>query len=228
MIEIIPNWHPLLVHFTIALLVTSAALFVLSALFKTHHWRGQWLTAANWNLWIGSGFAVLTVLAGWYAYNTVAHDTPSHVAMTTHRNWALVTTAVVLALALWSVLRYRASRLPHAPFLAAVLLSAALLLITGWHGAEAVYRYGLGVMALPKAEGDGHAHEHAEGEGHDTDVSAAHEDDGHAHDAPAPATADQQPAGATSPANAGADHAADPSGSQGRVHTHADGTVERH
>lgn len=169
MIEIIPNWHPILVHFTIALLSTSVGLFVLATILSSHRWRDQWLNAANWNLWVGTSFAILTVLAGWYAYNTVAHDTPSHEAMTIHRNWALVTLVVFLLIAGWSVVIYRAGKKVAAPFLVAAVVGAGLLMTTGWLGAEAVYRYGLGVMSLPQSDGDGHAHEHADGEGHGHD-----------------------------------------------------------
>jgi len=35
-----------------------------------------------------------------------------------------------------------------------------LLANTAWHGAENVYRYGLGVMSLPQQESEGHAHNH--------------------------------------------------------------------
>jgi uncharacterized membrane protein len=221
MLEIIPNWHPLLVHFTLGLLLVAVALYVIVVMAGSHRWHTQWLHAANWNLWIGGAFTILTVLAGWYAYNTVAHDTPSHAAMTTHRNWALVTTAVILLLAVWSVLRYRDGKLPNVPFLAVALVSAGLLLTTGWHGAEAVYRYGLGVQSLPQAEGAGHAHEHAGGEGH-THAEAGSQPDKEKGEA-GPAENNDAEA-AAGDGRGQADHPE----TEGRVHTHADGTVERH
>ena len=179
MLEIIPNWHPILVHFAIALLSTSVGLFVLAAVLDSHRWRDQWLNAANWNLWVGTGFSILTALAGWYAYNTVAHDTPSHEAMTMHRNWALVTLVVFLLIAGWSVTIYRSRKKVTASFLVAAMVGAGLLMTTGWLGAEAVYRYGLGVMSLPQSEGDGHAHEHADGGGHGGDEKTEMEKDHH-------------------------------------------------
>jgi len=191
MIEIVPNWHPLFVHFTVALLSVAVVLFVLAALLKGYVLRGQWLTVARWNLWLGIGFAVITVIAGWYAYNTVAHDTPSHAAMTEHRNWALVTLAVFVLLGVWSVWRHRAGTEPNAPFLAGLVIALALLMSTAWHGGELVYRYGLGVMSLPKAEGDDHSHEQVGTEGHGHEESAApapvqapakeHADEPHGH-----------------------------------------------
>ena len=156
MIEIIPNWHPLFVHFTVALLSISVGLFMFAWLLKEHRWRNQWLHAANWNLWLGAGFAIATVTAGWFAFNSVAHDPPSHAAMTDHRNWAFTTLAVVLLLALWSLRRYRNGREPHVPFMLVALIMAGLLVSTGWRGGELVYRYGLGVMSLPTSDEKGH------------------------------------------------------------------------
>lgn len=162
MIDIIPNWHPIFVHFTVALLSASAGFFLFATVFPGHRWREQWLSAAFWNLWGGGAASILTIAAGWYAFNTVTHDTPSHEAMTEHRNWALITAAVLLPVVVWSVRIYTRRQRVGAMFLGAMLLVGGLLLTTAWHGAELVYRHGLGVMSLPKpdATADGHGHGH--------------------------------------------------------------------
>lgn len=163
MIEIIPNWHPLLVHFAVGLLST-AVLFYLAAVFlsKRHPWKKQWLDMANWCLWTGCLFAIATATAGWFAYNSVAHDAASHAAMTVHRNWALPTDATFLLIGLWAIILARKERQPGFLFLSFAATAAVMLMITGWLGAEAVYRYGLGVMSLPTVEegADGHNHRH--------------------------------------------------------------------
>jgi 4-amino-4-deoxy-L-arabinose transferase-like glycosyltransferase len=116
-----------------------------------------------WSLWFGAGFTILTGLTGLYAYNTVAHDAPSHAAMTDHRNWAIVTISLFLFLAMWSVLRVRHKKVLGPVFVIGMVFAGGVLASTAWRGGEVVYRYGLGVMALPLTE-EGHAH--AEGEGH--------------------------------------------------------------
>ena len=85
MIEVIPNWHPIFVHFTIGLLLVSTLLYVVGFTLKCENL----LIAARLNLWLGSLITIATVLAGLNAYNTVAHDSASHLAMTDHRNWAI-------------------------------------------------------------------------------------------------------------------------------------------
>jgi len=183
--EIIPNWHPLLVHFTIALYATSALLFTLGYFGAENRWKAKITGAAYINLWLGAVITVLTVAAGIYAYNTVAHDAPSHLAMTDHRNWALATAAFFWGLAVWSAFRYRAGKAVGLFFVVALLIGAGLLGVTGFKGGDVVYRYGLGVMSLPKAEGEGHNHSHSHENGADHDhaaQAAPKTDDGHDHD----------------------------------------------
>lgn len=195
MINIIPNWHPIFVHFTIGLLSTAVVLYIAAMVIrKTHSWHVQWLIVANWCLWIGTIFAVVTATAGWFAFNSVAHDAASHVAMTTHRNWALSTLVLFLLIGIWSVLLVQKKRVPDKLFLTAALVAAVMLMITGWHGGEAVYRYGLGVLSLPDIDegeyGHNHHHDDKSVNTHATeevsDIEHNHEDehqhsDGHNH-----------------------------------------------
>jgi len=188
MIEIIPNFHPIFVHFTVALFSLSVGLFVVT-LFMEGPLKEQWLTVARWALWFGAGFTILTGLSGLDAYNTVDHDAPSHEAMTEHRNWAIATMSLFFPLAIWSFIRVRRQLALGTVFVLTMLIAGGLLASTAWHGGEVVFRYGLGVMSLPKPEGKGHSHHHADGDGHNHAHSAeatteeAHDhDDGDDHD----------------------------------------------
>lgn len=158
MFEVIPNWHPIFVHFSIALLSMSSLFFVLLKIMNQHPIKEQLRILAYWNLWLGTGFAVVTAIAGWFAYYSVAHDTPSHEAMTEHRNWALITLSVFVIISIWSIKQYKNIEDEGVTFTFIMVMAFVLLASTGWRGSEAVYRYGLGVMSMPKAEGDGHEH----------------------------------------------------------------------
>lgn len=161
--EIIPNWHPIFVHFSIALLSISSALLVVGKFAPQKYlWRNTALTVSRWNLLIGATISIITVLAGWYAYNTVNHDEPSHIAMTSHMKWALGTFSLFVVVATWSLTQ----RKKEVGFLlmAFQLFATLMLLITGFKGGELVYRHGLGVMSLPEAEAhEGHEHHHDHG-----------------------------------------------------------------
>jgi uncharacterized membrane protein len=176
-IEIIPNWHPIFVHFTVALLSLSALLYLAGLVLR----RPNLLIAARWNLWIGAGITIGTVLAGFYAYNTVAHDGPSHAAMTDHKNWALVTAFIFGVLAIWSLAKHRGAKSVSVGFVVLILLASGLLAVTGYKGGEVVYRHGMGVMRMPEISGDGghgsHAHgEDADGGHHGASETNEHED----------------------------------------------------
>jgi uncharacterized membrane protein len=182
MIEIIPNWHPIFVHFTVSLLGLAVLFFLLSWLFSEYRWSTQWRHTAFWMLWTGVAVSVFTVIAGWFAYNSVTHDTPSHAAMTEHRNWAVGTFVAYLVIGLWSLLIYRGKQKLNVVFFATALFATGLLITTAWHGGELVYRYGLGVMSLPQSEGEGHDHSHGSNQEHahdtmDTPTTMPHETD---------------------------------------------------
>lgn len=196
MIEIIPNWHPILVHFTIALFATSTGLFFVGSIFSNKSWGDTLLRVAHVNLWIGAAITILTLLAGWDAYNTVTHDAPSHAAMTDHKNWAFATAALFGVVSVWSLLTNRKTVRVGKLFLLTILVAATLLATTGYKGGEVVYRYGLGVMSTPQVSGDGGhgSHSHGEGDDHGNKSSEPneyqgsyygeeekHNEDGHAH-----------------------------------------------
>lgn len=177
MIEVIPKWHPVAVHFTVALLITASALFVAGTLLRTSPSGIALTAAARWNLAVGIAVTAATLATGWYAYNTVAHDAASHENMTIHLRWAVATALVFLAAGGLAWLERRRGAGAGLALLALLAGGSGALAVTGWLGGENVYRYGLGVMALPKSgdhvhPGNGglpheHADEHAHDHGHD-------------------------------------------------------------
>jgi len=193
MIEIIPNWHPIFVHFAVALLIIATLFHIIAALNSKSTTYYQFENVANWNLWLGAVFAVITAVAGWFAYNSVDHDAPSHLAMTDHRNWALGTTVLFLVLAIWSFRRAKKSIAISWLVTVPLIAASASLSVTAWKGSELVYRHGLGVMALPNTGAHDHAsHDHGSqdhgsqdhgSQDHGAQDHAAHD---HSTDHPAP------------------------------------------
>jgi uncharacterized membrane protein len=147
----------------VALLIVATAIHLLSRFMPNSKLRNQLTIVARWNLRIGVAITLLTVAAGWYAYSTVSHDAPSHIAMTEHCNWAMVTLALFLGIAGWEYYLSRRGENQSWLFTGLLAIAAVFLLSTAWHGGELVYRYGLGVMSMPKPEGPGHTHEHGDG-----------------------------------------------------------------
>ena len=148
MMEIIPNWHPIFVHFTVALLTISVMLFAVGKVVTNWRLEDQWAAAAYWNLWIGTVLSIATVAAGWYAFSTVDHDDAVLPAMIEHRTWALAAFGVFGVVAVWSVLQYRAEKKPSALFLVCAFVGLILVIGAARHGGDLVYGHGLGVKAL--------------------------------------------------------------------------------
>lgn len=163
MIEIIPNWHPIFVHFTVGLLTTAFGCSVLSYLLNHLKIMRETVVteleiAGRWCLWAAAVVTIATIAAGLYAYNTVHHDETGHLAMITHRSWALSTATLLSAITLWSLWRYYKHEKLTITFLVALFVVQLFLLSTAWHGAELVYRHGLGVIYLPNYDKEAHHH----------------------------------------------------------------------
>ncbi len=163
MIQIIPNWHPIFVHFTFALFSTAIGFYTFAYLLKKlklyPSLAFEFEIVAKWCIWIVSIIVIGTILTGLYAYYTVNHDAPSHVIMTLHRNWALVTAGAIVLVTFWSLWSSYNRKIITSYFIFALFVLQGLLLSTAWHGAELVFRYGIGVMSLPQSKVRGHHHD---------------------------------------------------------------------
>ena len=159
MIQIIPNWHPIFVHFTVALWTIAVVMHLIVVVYPESNIKQQMVMVARWNLWLGTAFGIVTVIAGWLASNSVAHDDISHAAMMEHKELALFTLAIFASLTGWSMWKQRKKQAPGSLFLLPLVIGAGLLMSTAWHGGELVYRYGLGVMSFPQTEAEDHEHD---------------------------------------------------------------------
>jgi uncharacterized membrane protein len=161
MLEIIPNLHPLMVHFPIALISVSAFFHVASLAKRGNSYARYCAILAHGTLWLGALAAIPTVYFGWQAFNSVNHDEAGHAAMLVHRAWALGTAAVLVILAGWDAWRNKVETPPAWWFSSAVIGAWLLVAVTAWYGGELVYRHGLGVLSLPAAEA-GHEQKHGQ------------------------------------------------------------------
>ncbi len=158
---IMPNWHPMFIHFPIALLVLGFVIEIITS----GRPRAGFRTAGRWMLLLGAFLALPTVTSGIYAFRDVAApgrlDVDQHWQQVVATNnwlpqqWDSIShhiwynsAAVVLFLAavgvwLGSSDKWRCTL--RLPLLGVMLVGLALMSIGAWHGGELVYRYGAGV-----------------------------------------------------------------------------------
>jgi len=148
MFEIIPNWHPIFVHYSIAAPTMALLLYIVIRIFPDRPFTAGMVSAARWMLWLGAIITVATVVAGYQAFDTVAHNAESHDAMVEHRNLARIAALSLWLIAIWSAINTRLNRRDGVEFLTALVVVCGLFGFAGWKGGELVYRYGTGVIPM--------------------------------------------------------------------------------
>ena len=150
MIEIIPNIHPFLVHFSIALTIVCFILLNLGygfSFLKLDRISKKCFDSAEMILYMLGIFIILTIFAGFYAFYTVIFNNMiAHKAMVLHRNIALIFTFSIFIFIIWAVILSRKKKFPSAFFMMGFIIPVCLALFTGYLGAELVYRHSIGVI----------------------------------------------------------------------------------
>lgn len=181
MIEIVPNWHPIFTHFPIAMVIGTNLCFAFAIITDRKQLKEDLFTTSKYCLWLGALFSLGTVGTGLHAYYTVAHDAISHQSMTMHRNWGFVT-SFLLILTAWIAFYHKDSwgKRYLKRTLAALCVLSLLVVVTGYYGGETVYRYGSGVLSLPKVSEHSHADQASSSDARDREWSDLSEEN-HAH-----------------------------------------------
>lgn len=139
------QWHPIFVHFTIALLAISVVFFGLAWRIRSGEWHARLVHAAELDLWTGTALTTITAAFGWIAFETVPHDDGVHELMVRHRDFALATFAGFIVLTAASIWQRRRPGYPSLLFAAGLVTCLAILAATGLLGGQLVYEHGLAV-----------------------------------------------------------------------------------
>jgi uncharacterized membrane protein len=162
------NFHPLFVHFPIALLLTSVAAAFVAALTK----KAGADTVARVLLYLGTLAAGVTALTGFFAAQTVAPVARARPVLGEHQTYAYILLAVAAILSAWSIVAWRRLKRPPRPtafWLVGQLALAVLIALTANEGGELVHEYGVGTKMTAKG---GPLHEAGNPGGAPADTSA--------------------------------------------------------
>ncbi|MCW9706238.1 DUF2231 domain-containing protein [Fodinibius salsisoli] len=192
--ELIPEWapnlHPMVVHFPIAIL-TIAIFFDFVSFFlpRKKKWWTEEATAFLYG--VGAVAAIIVYYTGTLAADSVTLPAEAQPVLTEHADWAWLTLwfygvyAVLRIVATWWASPIHRLKL-HVGFFLLSLMGMYFLYQTGDHGAQMVFKHGVGVQAVDVENPVQHDHsehgeskdDHSESEegqspGEETDTSGA-------------------------------------------------------
>ena len=142
--EHLQNFHPLVVHFPLAMLPAAASFYVLARLTRreTFAWTALWL------LVLGTGSAAVAVLAGLRADEGVMVDpTVRERLLEPHESWMLGTLGLSAALSVWAVMARPLPTRGRGLFLLLLLVLLAIMAHGADYGGRLVYDYNAGGSA---------------------------------------------------------------------------------
>lgn len=146
---IVPGWHPMVVHFPLALVVTSALTLPAARLLRQEHYAATLAVVGTWNLCLGALAALFALATGLAAVLDLHVGLAEHQAISLHLKWAIFTTLALVLLAVWRGAGVAQESRPSWVFIVMLVAATAALIVTGYRGGENVYRYGIGVQHSP-------------------------------------------------------------------------------
>ncbi len=142
-----PGWHPVFVHFPLALVVTGAVCLTLAEFRPLRQNAGTLAVVGTWNLCMGAAALFVALGTGLAAALDLQVSAAAHAAITAHVKSAILTTLLVVGAALWRGFGVAPASRPSGVFTVLLWLATASLIVTGYRGGQNVYRYAIGVDA---------------------------------------------------------------------------------
>jgi uncharacterized membrane protein len=148
LVTTLPGWHPLIVHFPLALVLTAAPLLIAARLLRRQALAATLATVGTWNLCLGAMAALFALASGLAALLDLQVGPAARQAISLHLKWAMLTTLLLVLLAVWRGAGTAPGSRPSWAFIVLLLAAVAALVVTGYRGGENVYRYGVGVEKI--------------------------------------------------------------------------------
>jgi len=142
--ELVPNLHPFVVHFSVALLLASTAMLLIAKAFATSSWSAGLTHAGRWNLYLAALFAITSIGTGWFAFLDARVDANALATAVLHRRTGAIAwwLSLFCAIGVWRT-RHRA---PGWIVLTALVVASVSITFSAMYGAQLVYRHGLGIQ----------------------------------------------------------------------------------
>ncbi|HTV97855.1 MAG TPA: DUF2231 domain-containing protein [Steroidobacteraceae bacterium] len=145
------EWHPIAVHFPLALTVTAALALGAARLPMLARHAETLALVGTWNLCLGAVGLLFALGTGLAAVTGLDLAPAARAAVAAHVKWAMFSSAALSLVAVWRGAGTAARSLPSRLFLGVLWAATLALVMTGYRGGQNVYRFGVGV--------EGHGHE---------------------------------------------------------------------
>jgi uncharacterized membrane protein len=139
------EWHPMAVHFPLALSVTGAVALTAARVQVLARHRATLATVGTWNLCLGAIGGLVALATGLAAVVDLNLAPAARSAVAVHVKWAIFTAVALALVAVWRGAGNAQESRPSRVFLVVLWMVTAALMVTGYRGGQNVYRYGVGV-----------------------------------------------------------------------------------
>ncbi|MEO6596750.1 MAG: DUF2231 domain-containing protein [Planctomycetota bacterium] len=157
-LSLVPNSHPMFVHFPIAFWIGALFICCLGI------WRSTsgLFRAGSWLFHLGTLSGAVAVASGFLATSSMTHEEPGHDLVHVHRNFMVAAAALSLAVsAVVFLLRRHDGRRPRLAQAGLIALVVGVATLGADRGAMLVYGYGVGVRDEPPPMSSQHHHDDA-------------------------------------------------------------------
>jgi len=141
----LPEWHPMAVHFPLALTVTGTLALSAARVARTERYVATLAMVGTWNLCLGAIGAFFALGTGLAAVASLEIAPTASAAVGLHIKWAIFTIGALALLAVWRGAGVAADSRPSRVFLLVLWAVTAALVVTAYRGGQNVYHYGVGV-----------------------------------------------------------------------------------
>ena len=142
-----PGWHPYIVHFPLALIVTAAFTLSIARWLPSERQAATLATVGTWNLCLGAVTVLFALGTGLAAVLDLHAAGPARQATAMHVKAAMMMTVLVGLVSVWHGAGTETSSRPSRVFLVILWVATAALAVTGYRGGQNVFHYGVGVSA---------------------------------------------------------------------------------
>jgi uncharacterized membrane protein len=144
----VPGWHPLVVHFPLALILIATPLLLAARLLRSDPLASTAAIVGTWNLCLGALAALFALATGLGAVLDLDVSAAARQAISLHMKWAMFSTLALLLLAVWRGAGTAPGSRPSWVFIIVLLAATGALAVTGYRGAQNVYEFGVGVKRI--------------------------------------------------------------------------------